>query len=75
MTELVKQLPEQFKVDDLQTGHLESAELDANYRALYALLRELDPHEQWNGLNRTYTPEGQVLWLCREHAKQYSRNV
>ena len=73
MTELVKQLPERLAIDRSQADHLDPTEFDADYRALYALLREVDPHEQWRGLNRTYTPEGQVLWLCRDHAQQYKR--
>jgi internalin A len=75
MVELVKQLPERLKIDRSQADHLEPTEFEADYRALYALLRELDPNEHWNGLNRTYTPEGQLLWLCRDHVQQYNRNA
>jgi internalin A len=71
MTELVAQLPEGTKIDRLQEEHTGPAELEADYRALSALLHELDPGEHWAGLSRTYTPEGEILWLCRDHAQQY----
>jgi internalin A len=44
---------------------------DVDYRALHALLRELDPAERWGGLSRTCTPEGEILWLCDHHVEQY----
>jgi len=73
MAELALQLPDRLQLGNSQPDHLEPTEVDADSRALYALLRELDPHEHWNGLNRVYTPEGEVLWLCRDHAEQTSR--
>jgi len=71
MEELVSQLPETFAADQAQVGDLRNPQLDVDYRALYAALHELDPSESWAGLSRIYTPEGEVLWLCRDHAEQY----
>ncbi|HZM79048.1 MAG TPA: hypothetical protein VFC19_25240 [Candidatus Limnocylindrales bacterium] len=46
-------------------------EFEADYRAIHQLLTALDPQNVWGGLSRTLTPEGSVLYLCREHAAQY----
>ena len=71
MTALIDQLPNDLDVDPVwQEGVPEHIQLDADYRALYALLHQLDPADRWAGLSRTYTPEGDVLWLCRAHAEQ-----
>jgi hypothetical protein len=72
MTELVKQLPEAVDVDQLQIAEVQRSKLDVDYRALCSLLHEVDPGAHWAGLSRTRTPEGDVLWLCRDHAQQYS---
>ena len=72
MTEVVSQLPEPIDAERIQAGDLRQPRLDVNYRALYAVLHTLDPSEHWAGLSRTYTPEGEVLWLCRDHAQQFN---
>jgi internalin A len=73
MSELVAQMPELQAIGQSKSDGPESAELDADHRTLRALLNELDPTEYWGGLSRIYTPEGDVLWLCQEHARQYGR--
>jgi Leucine-rich repeat (LRR) protein/GTPase SAR1 family protein len=74
MAALLDQFPNPF-IADRHTGNMlpDSAELDVDHRALYTLLHELDPSDCWAGLSRTYTPEGDILWLCRDHALHYSR--
>jgi internalin A len=74
MTELVSKLPvpEGFGADLPQLNDPRHIELHVDYRALYALLRELDPSDHWAGLSRIHTPEGEVLWLCSDHSQQYS---
>jgi internalin A len=72
MTELVKELPETVSMDQFRAEELRHSQLDVDYRALHALLNQLDPSNHWAGLSRTATPEGMVLWLCRDHAQQYS---
>ena len=42
-------------------------------RILRSLLNELDEKREWGGLQKVLTPEGDWLWLCEEHAKEYSR--
>ncbi|MEM9505303.1 MAG: GTPase, partial [Cyanobacteria bacterium P01_E01_bin.43] len=41
-------------------------------RALFDLMLEVDPQKQWGGLNRVLTPEGEYLWLCDRHTKEYT---
>jgi internalin A len=40
-------------------------------RALHAFLKEQDPNETWGNLHKTPTPDGNILWLCHDHRKQY----
>ena len=75
MTELISQLPSEFATDEIadvrQTNDLQArVKLDADYRAIYAVLHQLDPSDHWAGLNRTLSPEDQILWLCSDHAQQ-----
>jgi hypothetical protein len=74
MQELVKELP--------QTENSDAAGIDSNIaleplqgaalRALRKLLEEKDPQQHWGGLQKVLTPEGHYLWLCEDHAKQFS---
>jgi internalin A len=54
-----------------QSGPRSWASNDADYRAIEAMLRPVDPQRRWGGLSRTTTPEGLTLYLCREHAATY----
>jgi internalin A len=40
-------------------------------RALHAFLKEQDSSETWGGLHKTLTPDGNILWLCSDHRRQY----
>ena len=42
----------------------------ASLRTLHEFLKRKDPDQVWGGLTRTITPEGDVLWLCKEHIKE-----
>src|ERR1039457_5258519 len=72
MKELVSQLPEGPHPSQILTDGPSKTHLDVDYRALYSLLHQLDASDHWAGLSRTYTPEGEILWLCRDHAEQYT---
>ena len=50
---------------------VESAEV-AMLRELRRFLKEADPKQEWGRLKKILTPEGQYLWLCEEHAKEYA---
>jgi internalin A len=54
---------------DMHLGreHVEGAAL----RVLYSFLSEVDKSTYWGGLKRVATPDGNILWLCGEHAKTY----
>jgi hypothetical protein len=80
MTEVVDQIPEfaheielQEKDSHSETGPIERATNEADFRVLEGLLVKLDPDRQWGGLSRTATPEGLTLYLCRDHADTYRR--
>lgn len=47
------------------------AENDADFRAIADFLHQLDPHNRWGGLSRISTPEGRILYLCRDHFERY----
>jgi hypothetical protein len=40
-------------------------------RAVYNFLREADTAQFWGGLSKVLTPDGNILWLCEVHRKQY----
>ena len=40
-------------------------------RALQSFLKEADPQQKWGGLNKTITPDGNILWLCDRHREPY----
>jgi hypothetical protein len=71
MEELVEQLPKDMPLRGGR-GEMEHAE-GAALRALRHLLAELDPGDQWGGLQRTLTPEHHYLWLCEEHRVEFKR--
>jgi hypothetical protein len=45
--------------------------VDSALRILYYLLDEIDPVHEWGGLAPVFTPDGNLLWLCSEHKKEY----
>jgi hypothetical protein len=40
-------------------------------RAIYNFLKEADAAQFWGGLSKVLTPDGNILWLCETHRKQY----
>ena len=44
-------------------------------RQIELFLEEHDPAKVYGGLERTVTNDGTVLWLCRQHLKEYRANV
>jgi len=71
MAELVTQLPADVPAGPSIEEELRPPELDVDYRALHALLDQVDPSHHWAGLSRIRTPEEEILWLCRDHAQQH----
>ncbi len=74
MTKLVPFLPQQRKVEfdhDVITRGVTSAAQGAELRVLFSLLDHLDKSHYWAGLRKTVTPEGDILWLCEKHRKEF----
>ncbi len=40
-------------------------------RVLHSFLNKVDQEHYWSGLKRVVTPDGNILWLCAEHARPY----
>ncbi|HEX3642616.1 MAG TPA: hypothetical protein VHV10_15110, partial [Ktedonobacteraceae bacterium] len=40
-------------------------------RALHSFLKEADPNQHWDGLQKVVTEDGNIFWLCEEHARPY----
>ncbi|GCF11028.1 COR domain-containing protein [Dictyobacter arantiisoli] len=57
-------------ISQTQEHHEGQAEGSA-LRALYGFLKTVDSDRSWGGLNKTITSDGNILWLCGEHRKQY----
>ena len=43
----------------------------AGFRELFSLLHELDPRHRWARMRRFLTPQGDYLWICPDHHKEY----
>ena len=44
----------------------------AALRVLHSFLRQADPSEYWDGLQRVITKRpGNIFWLCEKHAYPY----
>lgn len=77
MDEITQHIPDVGTFDTLNTA---ATEPDLNHeqriigpalRALHSFLTKADPTCAWGGLQKTITPDGNILWLCAEHRKQY----
>ena len=77
MKEIVDDVPEfadenSIKSLDMSMHLIESHQaVGPALRAIYNFLKEADPYQVWGGLNKVPTPDGNILWLCEAHRKQY----
>ncbi|HAG85134.1 MAG TPA: hypothetical protein DCL61_29290 [Cyanobacteria bacterium UBA12227] len=79
MKEMAAKLPDIPDCNDLKLVATASylADPDPDYvegaalRGLRQLLDEKDPQQNWGGLKKVLTPEGNYLWLCHHHAAPY----
>jgi internalin A len=77
MEEIVKLLPElpaldSTKLSDSLPQMSEDQQLaGSSLRIFHSFLREADPSQRWGDLQKTITPDGNILWLCKEHRVQY----
>ena len=78
MNALVTKLPEitdftgyHWRDDPQEDDEIERLSGSA-LRSLRHFLDEKDPQQHWGGLKRILTPEGDYLWLCEKHAREYA---
>ena len=58
------------KVERSRSGSWEQSS-GAALRVLHSFLKEADPSEYWDGLQRVVTEDGNIFWLCEKHAYPY----
>ncbi len=77
MKALLDGLPPELRrqLEGRESRSMVVAQDHAEYRQMYALLKQLDPEERWAGLNKVTTPEGPTYWLCRNHAGFYRQGA
>jgi hypothetical protein len=77
MEEIAQHVPEAATLDTLSDAvtqphfKYEQQVIGPALRALYSFLTKADPNCIWGGLHKTLTPDGNILWLCETHHKQY----
>lgn len=64
--------PDETGLDLEETRH-EQAYIasGSELRLLREILGKKDTGSHWGGLDRVVTPGGHILWLCKEHAREY----
>jgi hypothetical protein len=75
MGKLLDQIPEQISDAATSPGQaVQSTQADGpELRALRALLTELDPHRNFNGMHVVAMPSGDIRWVCQIHYALYNR--
>jgi hypothetical protein len=74
MEEIVNDVPEfadENSLKSLDTLPEGQQAVGPALRAIYNFLKEADAEQVWGGLSRVLTPDGNILWLCETHRKQY----
>jgi internalin A len=67
----VKDTPQTGSAVPRSSNPVKLSTVSADFRALRAALRALDPAELWGGLRATIRPEDRrILYLCQEHAQK-----
>jgi hypothetical protein len=72
----VKMMPEikpgetDMDLEEKSHGEIYTAS-GSELRLLREILGKKDTGSKWGGLDRVVTPGGHILWLCKEHAKEY----
>jgi hypothetical protein len=77
MEEIINDVPEFADESSIQSLDTEMHLIEGQQavgpalRAIYNFLKEADTAQVWGGLNKVLTPDGNILWLCETHRKQY----
>lgn len=67
----VSRSDEMSSVVTLLNMNYEQQAIGPALRALHSFLTKADPNQFWGGLQKTLTPDGNILWLCDTHRQQY----
>ena len=73
ITEDLPEIDEEEPVSPIER-HLHSGQeqtIGPALRFLHSFLKEVDPQQFWCGLQKVVTPDGNILWLCSQHASPY----
>src|SRR5262249_33284044 len=77
MEQIIQSIPEVAALDRLNSAATqrhadhEQKVIGTAFRTVHSLLVKADPAREWGGLHKTVTPDGNILWLCETHRKQY----
>ncbi len=74
--EIIKDIPEFIDMDTAKTALQaykteDQQHVNSSLRAFHTFLKEIDPAQTWGNLCKIVTPDGNILWLCEDHRKQY----
>jgi small GTP-binding protein len=58
-------------ISENQINEIPEHSIDMPIRQIRKLLNSVDPKNEWAGLRRIVSPEGHILWLCKEHYAEY----
>ncbi|MGA7732986.1 MAG: hypothetical protein WCD37_17140, partial [Chloroflexia bacterium] len=81
LEEISAQLPgELFRANSINMAKLETKADETTHRmegaalrALYYYLKDVDKAQNWGGLSKVVTLDGNILWVCDYHKKEYDR--
>ena len=73
ITEDIPDIVERDPTNLAERSHLGGFEQNVGpaLRALHSFLKEADPNQYWDGLQKVVTEDGNIFWLCEEHALPY----
>jgi len=71
---IVESDPRSFEHTHAHDGREETT-IGPALRALYSFLKEKDKAQFWAGLQKIITPDGNILWLCEQHARPYESPI
>jgi hypothetical protein len=77
MEEITKNIPQLTNLDTLESTvpeshlHYDQKVVGPALRVLYSFLDKADASHSWGDLQKTVTPDGNILWLCATHRQQY----
>ncbi len=76
LEQIVEDIPKMVEYDPSSLAERHSLggfeqSIGAALRVLHSFLKEADPNQYWDGLQKVVTEDGNIFWLCEEHARPY----